>query len=132
MTITEAPAHGEGVHAPVRRGRAVVWISGWTASLALMDEAGHISTCDIERCLAPEPSYLAIVVRAIGDRERVVILGPSSMRLALERAYVAFHHRPDRLVDVEHAGALERGDLIRRLHELAGEIDGSRVTAPRP
>jgi hypothetical protein len=43
------------------------------------------------------------------------------MRLALEREYVAIHHRPDRLVDVEPSGALAPGDLVRRLRELAGE-----------
>lgn len=123
MTLIDAPSrHGEGArHARVGRGCAVVWINGRFASLALTDEAGEVATCEIDRGLEPELSYLAIVVRAIGDRERVVILGPSSMRLALEREYVALHHRPDRLVDVEPAGAPDRDDLVRRLRELAGE-----------
>jgi hypothetical protein len=55
----------------------------------------------------------------IGDRRRVVILGPSSVRLALERAYVARFRRPDRLVDVEPAGPAAMEELIDRLRELA-------------
>jgi hypothetical protein len=121
VTVIDAPGrHGVGAHdVRVGRGCAVVWIDGRSASLAVTDEAGEIATCDIDRGLEPELSYLAIVVRAIGDRERVVILGPSAMRLALEREYVAIHHRPDRLVDVEPAGALDGDELVRRLRELA-------------
>jgi hypothetical protein len=59
------------------------------------------------------------VVRAVGDRQRVVILGPSSARLALEREYVAIYHRPDRIVDVEPAGAVRTEDLVERLRALA-------------
>ncbi len=64
-------------------------------------------------------SYLALVVRAIGDRQRVVILGPSSARLELEREYVAIYRRPDRIVDVEPAGAVNTEDLVERLRALA-------------
>jgi hypothetical protein len=124
VTVIDAPSRrGEDAHhARVGRGCAVVWINGRTASLAVTGDAGEVATCEIDRGLEPELSYLAIVVRAIGDRERVVILGPSSMRLALEREYVAIYHRPDRLVDVEPAGALDPGDLVRRLRELADQV----------
>ena len=60
-----------------------------------------------------------LVVRTIGDRERILIFGPSSTRLALEREYVAMYRRPDRLVDVEPGDALDRAELVRRLCELA-------------
>ena len=125
MTMIEAPVRRRG-SAEAARGRAcaAVWINGRSASLALIDQAGAVSTCSIERGLEPELAYLAIVVHAIGDRERVVILGPSSMRLALEREYVAIHHRPARLVDVEPAGALDPTELVRRVRELAGERPG--------
>ena len=66
-----------------------------------------------------ELDYLARVVRLIGDRERVVILGPSSIRLALEREYVSIYRRPERLVDVEPAGAISPEDLVDRLRGLA-------------
>jgi hypothetical protein len=84
-----------------------------------MGAEGNISTCEIERGALSELDYLAQVVRVIDDRERVVILGPSSVRLALEREYVAIYRRPDRLVDVEPAGEVAREDLIERLRTLA-------------
>ncbi|MEX1169116.1 MAG: hypothetical protein WEE50_03130 [Chloroflexota bacterium] len=98
---------------------AVAWINGRQAIVATMARDGQIFTCEINRGLSPEPSYLALVVHALGDRERVVILGPSSARLALEREYVAIYHRPDRLVDVEPAGAVNTEDLVARLRALA-------------
>jgi hypothetical protein len=120
MTLI-TPTGSRAVSYRPRAGRrcAAVWINGRTASLGLIDESGEVLMCSIERGLAPELAYLAIVVRAIGERERVVILGPSSMRLALEREYVAIHHRPERLVDVEPAGALDPNELVRRVRELA-------------
>jgi hypothetical protein len=98
---------------------AVAWINGRQAIVATMARDGQIFTCEINRGLSPEPSYLALVVHALGDRERVVILGPSSARLALEREYVAIYRRPDRLVDVEPAGAVNTEDLVARLRALA-------------
>lgn len=97
---------------------AVVWINGQQAIVAAMSDDGRISTGEINRGREPETSYLAHVVRAIGDRQRVVILGPSSVRLALEREYVAIFRRPDRLVDVEPAGAIDAEDLVDRLRTL--------------
>jgi hypothetical protein len=98
---------------------AVAWINGRQAIVATMARDGEIFTCEINRGLSPESSYLALVVHALGDRDRVVILGPSSARLALEREYVAIYHRPERLVDVEPAGALNTEDLVARLRALA-------------
>ena len=121
MSIAEPPARGaEG--SPQRTAAAssaAVWINGRSALIALMEPGGQISTCEIDRGIEPELSYLAIVVRAIGDRERVLILGPSSTRLALEREYVAIYRRPDRLVDVEPGDVFDRGELVQRLYELA-------------
>lgn len=98
---------------------AVVWIDGRQAEVAAMSHDGCVSTCEISRGWLAQPSYLAHVVRAIGDRERVVILGPGSVRVALQRAYVAMFRRPDRLVDVEPAGPLSPSDLVDRLRTLA-------------
>lgn len=98
---------------------AVAWINGRQAIVATMARDGEIFTCEINRGLSPESAYLALVVQALGDRERVVILGPSSARLALEREYVAIYHRPDRLVDVEPAGTVNTEDLVARLRALA-------------
>ncbi|HLO36825.1 MAG TPA: hypothetical protein VK194_12110, partial [Candidatus Deferrimicrobium sp.] len=66
-----------------------------------------------------ELEYLADVVREIGDRERVMILGPNEVRLDLEREYVAIYRRPERLVDVEPAGRLDAEALVRRARRLA-------------
>ena len=98
---------------------AVVWINGRQAIVATMSRDRRISTCEITRGSLTATAYLAQVVRVIGDRERVVILGPSSVRLALEREYVAEFHRPDRLVDVEPAGPMSADELVERLRTLA-------------
>jgi hypothetical protein len=98
---------------------AVVWINGRQAVVALMSYDGHITTCEISRGWLSRPSYLAQVVQVIGDRQRVLILGPSSVRLALEREYVTMFRRPDRLVDVEPAGPASRDELVARVRTLA-------------
>lgn len=98
---------------------AVVWINGRHAIVARMSGDGRISTYEIDRGVEPELSYLALVIHSIGDQERVMILGPSSVRLALEREYVAIYRRPDRLVDVEPAEAIDTGDLVDRVRALA-------------
>ena len=98
---------------------AVVWINGRQAIVATMSADEQVFTCEINRGLSPESAYMALVVRAVGDRQRVVILGPSSARLALEREYVSIYHRPDRIVDVEPAGVVNTEDLVARLRALA-------------
>jgi len=99
------------------RSAAVVWVDDHHARVAATDPDGRITTGAIERGLAAEAAYLAHVVDAIGDRDRVVILGPGAVRLALEREYVSIYHRPDRLVDVEPAR--EEVDLLARLRRIA-------------
>ncbi len=122
MTITERTGRRVGSNPPTGAApsSAVVWINGRRAIVARMSEEGRITTSTIERALDAESPYLANVVHAIGDCERVVILGPSSVRLVLEREYVAIHHRPDHLVDVEDAAAIDEAKLVERLRVLAG------------
>jgi hypothetical protein len=121
MTIAERTSErGTSETGPVMLPRsAVVWINGRRAILARMSDAGRITTRTIERGIDDETPFLAKVVDAIGDRERVVILGPTSMRLLLEREYVTINARPDHLVDVEEASAVDESALIDRLRELA-------------
>ncbi len=107
------------VQSAVAAPSAVAWINGREASVAMMSGDGRISMCQITRGWLPEGAYLARVVRVIGDRQRVVILGPRSARLALEREYVAMFRRPDRLVDVELAGPVSSEELVDRLRTLA-------------
>jgi hypothetical protein len=99
---------------------AVTWIDDHAAVVAVLDANGRVSTCTITRGTHPAESFLSLVVRAIGERERVVILGQGWARLALEREYVAIYKRPEHLVDVERSDSVLEIDLIRRLRELAG------------
>jgi hypothetical protein len=115
MTIAEAPETTTEAFRP----SAVAWIDERRAFVAEMDRAGQMTTCSIERGGVSVLRYLALVVDAIGDQERILILGPGDVRLELEREYVAMYHLPDRLIDVESAGPIGAMDLARRLRELA-------------
>jgi hypothetical protein len=115
--IDNTTTHADRTGAPVRPS-AVAWIDAETATVARIDVRGTISTCVVERGWLPALTYLAVVAGAIGDRERVVILGPSDERLALEREYAAIYQRPERLVDVEPAGAVDEAALVARLRRL--------------
>jgi hypothetical protein len=84
-----------------------------------MQGTDRISMADIERGTEPEQQYLAHVVHEIGDRERVMIVGPTSVRLALEREYVAISHRPDRLVSVPRSAGASGAELVDRLARYA-------------
>lgn len=104
------------------RPSAVVWIDRRHALVAATARAGEVAVSEVTRRageVSPDANYLARVVERIGDRERVVILGPGEVRLALEREYVSIYRRPERLVDVEPSGPLDRDALIDRLRTLA-------------
>jgi hypothetical protein len=62
--------------------------------------------------------YLARIVEEIGDRERVVVLGPDAYKVQLERQYVAINGRPERLTDGSAAAETPAPDLLARLDEL--------------
>ncbi len=98
---------------------AVVWINGRKAIVAHTTPAGPAKLEDIDRGINAEPAFLAAVVRSIGDCQRVLVLGPGSTRLALEREYVSTFRRPDRLVDVEPAGPPSEADLAATLFTLS-------------
>jgi hypothetical protein len=102
---------------------AVVWIDESGATVAATKPEGGYEL----KSVLPDPGdrfepehFLAHVVEEIAERERVVILGPSSTRTALEREYVTIYQRPERLIDVEPADAKERDRLVERLAILAG------------
>lgn len=99
---------------------AVVWIDATHAIVASVESDGQGSTCEVTRGSLHESGYLEQVVRAVGDRRRVMILGPDAARLALEREYVAVYHRPERLVDVEPAQVVGRDELLDLARTLAG------------
>jgi hypothetical protein len=51
-------------------------------------------------------------------------MGPDSMRLALERAYVALYRWPERLIDIEHSDWVGEQNLVERLRQLADSVEG--------
>jgi hypothetical protein len=97
----------------------VVLVDNRRAIVAARDQTGRISTSEIGRTWRSESAFLAQVISRVGDSGRVVVLGPSSARLALEREYVAISHRPDRLVDLESGVPTSAEELVDRLYALA-------------
>ena len=116
--MIETPVREPGAGAMVPPS-AVAWIDDQRSLVAAMSYDGFVTKCEISRGWLTEPAYLARVSRVIGDRQRVVILGPSDLRLALERDYVATIRRRDRLVDVEPEGPVTLDQLVDRLVLLA-------------
>jgi len=98
---------------------AVAWLNDHHAVVAGIDGDGKVTREVVDRGRGTEIEYLAAVVRSIGDRERVMILGPDQARLELEREYVAIYRRPYRLVDVEPAGRMDAEAIVARLRRLA-------------
>ena len=107
--------HGCAPEAPT----AVVWISGRHAVVAV-DSGGTngITSSTVERMIESEADFVARVLGAVGDSERVMVLGPAGLRLAVQRAYVALSHRPDRLVELERTGSIDPVELAERLRAL--------------
>jgi hypothetical protein len=98
---------------------AVVWISGRHAVVAIGDIcAGRITSWTTERMIESEADFLARVVRAVGDSGRVMVLGPANLRLAVQRAYVAISHHPDRLVEPPRSGPIDPDELAERVRAL--------------
>ncbi|HEX2755516.1 MAG TPA: hypothetical protein VHM48_08635 [Candidatus Limnocylindrales bacterium] len=98
---------------------AVIWLNGRQAIIAGIRGDEQVSQVIVNRGPGTELEYLAAVVRAIGDRERVMILGPNQVRLDLEREYVSIYRRPERLVDVEPAGRMDAEALVEWVRRLA-------------
>jgi hypothetical protein len=106
----------------LRRADAITWIDRRHAIVALTTPRGAI---DVQEFVLPddEPGRLvelAAIVHAIGDRDRIVVMGPEPSRTSLEREYVSIVRRPDRLVDVEAEGPVSRADVVALLREQAG------------
>ena len=97
---------------------AVVWINGRHAVVAVADGEVGITSSTVERVVESEADFVARIVGAVGDSARVMVLGPTSLRLAVQRAYVAVSHRPDRLVELDRHGPVDRKELAERLRAL--------------
>lgn len=116
-----APA--EPLAAPRPASAATAWIDLRHALVGRTLPGGEIEVVELARpprLEEPLEQWIAVVADAIGDRERVLILGSGPMRLALEREYVAIFHRPERIIDVEPASGIDRDEIVRRVRELAG------------
>jgi stalled ribosome rescue protein Dom34 len=97
------------------KSNAVVWLDRRAARVARRGASGDPVVHEIRRGTDGEAQFLVDVIREIGDRERIVVLGPGVSRLALERAYVSLYQRPDRLVDVESTSGGTAAELSERL-----------------
>jgi hypothetical protein len=117
--MQEVPTMVSAAAAPNPRSSAVVWLNHREARVAKQGTSGRPVVAEITRGLEAEGAYLVHVIHEIGDRERVIILGPGSARLALEREYVSLYRRPERLVDVESAEPVTADELSARLRTLA-------------
>ncbi len=83
-----------------------------------MTTLSGITSTTVERMIESEADFVGRIVGAVGDSERVMVLGPASLRLAVQRAYVAVSHRPDRLVEVARTGPIDAIELAERLRAL--------------
>ena len=75
-------------------------------------------------CSRPRARDCEGSVAAVAEASRIVVMGPSAMRLALERAYVALYRWPDRLIDIEHSDWIGEQNLVERLRRLADTVEG--------
>jgi hypothetical protein len=97
---------------------AVVWINGRHAVVAVAEGDAGITSSTVERVIESEADFVARIVAAVGDSARVMVLGPTSLRLAVQRAYVTISHHPDRLVELERHGPVDPKELAARLRAL--------------
>ena len=97
----------------------VVWIDEDHAIVARTEPDGGIAAEQVERGRASETEYLAHVVDKIGNRATVSIAGPSWIRLALEREFVAINHRPERLVGIPTSALVAETAILERMRRLA-------------
>lgn len=99
--------------------RAVTWIDRRSAIVASIapDGALVIDELTLPTDHPDEAPALAHVADAIGDVERVLVLGPVDMRTALERELVAIDHHPERIRDeampIEPPSREDLAELLR-------------------
>ncbi len=98
---------------------AVVWVNRREGTVVQITSDGRMSTFEISRGWLRETPFLVQIVRAIGKQKRLLILGPGSIRFALEREYASMFPRPERLVEVEASGAVDVTQLADRVRAFA-------------
>lgn len=107
---------------PVGAGvNAVVWIEPGRAIVVRGPSTGEPAAIELfipDRPTETAPA-LAEVARAIGDVDRVLVLGTEDLRTLLEREVVAIGHRPDSIREEPLTGPVDAADLVARFRRLA-------------
>ena len=103
-----------------RLGGAVILLAATEAVMARTRADGRDEITRIPRRGGPAgtPSFFVRVLRELGDRAPVVIMGSTADRTAFERAFVAVSHRPDRLLEDASIHDAHPEALLERLRGL--------------
>ena len=103
-----------------RLGGAVVLLAATEAVVARTRPDGRDEITRVPRRSrrAGAPSFFVRILRELGDRAPVVILGASPERTAFEREFVMISHRPDRLVEDASVHDAHPEALLERLRGL--------------
>jgi hypothetical protein len=107
------------INKPANAGvNAAIWIEPGRALVAL-GAAGDAKPALEEVILAAGAPGLADVAHRVGEADRVLVLGPDDLRLALEREIVAIGHHPERIREEVVTGAtVTAEDLVTRLRRM--------------
>ena len=99
---------------------AVVWIEPGRAIVVRDADGAEVTSLEIPIPHQPAftPPALAEVAHAIGDVDRVLVLGVDELRTALEREIVAIGHRPETIRDADVTGPMDEAALFERLATL--------------
>jgi hypothetical protein len=73
---------------------------------------------EIPSIAAITPPALAEVAHAIGEVDRVLVMGTEDLRTALEREIVAIGHRPETILEASPPGPMTEAALVERLRRL--------------
>jgi hypothetical protein len=100
---------------------AVVWIEPGRAIVVRGGEGAELPAIEVEipRVAAVMPPALAEVAHAIGEVDRVLVLGVDELRTALEREIVAIGHRPETIRESESEGPMDIAALRECLAGLS-------------
>lgn len=130
--VGHAPSPGERTTSPGATGRtpptmphgrlggAVVLLAANEAVVARTRPDGRDEIARVPRRggRAGAPSFFLRVLREVGDRAPVVIMGASPDRTAFEREFVMVSHRPDRLLEDASVHDAHPEALLERLRGL--------------
>lgn len=100
--------------------RAVVWIEPGRALVVRGGDGEELASVSLDLPGEPDdrPTALAGVARAIGEVDRVLVVGEDDLRTALEREIVAIGHRPDTIREATMAAPVDEAALVARLRRL--------------